>query len=784
MLRFVFARGRSFSSSPSAAPPPAPFSKLLVANRGEIACRIMRTARALGLRTVAVYSDADAGAAHVGMADEAVRVGPAEGPQSYLRPERIVAAALRTGAGAVHPGYGFLSENADFAAAVTAAGISFVGPPASAIRSMGSKAAAKDVMIRAGVPVTPGYWGEDSSVTRFAEEAAKIGYPVMLKAVRGGGGKGMRIVHTPGDLADALDACRREAATSFGSSAVLVEKYLPRPRHIEFQVLADMHGDAVHLHERDCSVQRRHQKVLEEAPAPFLPTAVRDAMGRAAVDAAKAVGYVGAGTVEFMVDVDALARRSANPFYFMEMNCRLQVEHPVTEMILGGLDLVELQLRIARGERLPFSQADVARRLVGHAVEARVCAENPSRNFLPATGVLKHLVQPPASRANVPTADFAAAAGVERGPGVSGHGVGALPYVRVDTGVRTGDAVSVYYDSMISKLIAWGPDRPTALAALRTALAQYQIVGLPNNVAFLERVVAHPLFAAGGVDTSFLSQHLAECLLPSPLPPAPAPVVVIAALATALARSSPPSSVAKGPSSPWIPGGTSLSSPMQPGANTLSLSFFEAEDTDAPARPQRAVQLTPCGAQTFGVSLEGLSLTATGSLTPLAYSTSSSSALARASAVSHNVKDTSVFTFVGSCARTADGTDAPAVVLRATVVFTRARCGGTEVHVFPDDAHLVASPLVFAADASAIAAAESASSPPLSAFCLLLPAAPYGRAGSSAVRGAQRIIAPMPGKVVQVLVKPGALRPALLPPPFRISSCWHSHALSTAPSPT
>ena len=324
-------------------------SKLLIANRGEIACRIARTARALGIRTVAVFSDADAGSQHVAMADEAVRVGPPAGAESYLRPERIVEAALRTGAQAVHPGYGFLSENADFAAALEAEGVTFVGPPASAMRTMGSKASAKAVMTAAGVPVTPGYWGDDASPERFAAEAAAIGYPVMLKAVRGGGGKGMRIVRSHAELPDALAACMREAAASFGSSAILVEKYLPAPRHIEFQVFGDHHGRVVHLYERDCSVQRRHQKVLEEAPAPWLREDIRSAMGAAAVQAAAAVGYVGAGTVEFMLDTQYAegGGRGGSPFYFMEMNTRLQVEHPVTEMVLRGLDLVELQLRVS-----------------------------------------------------------------------------------------------------------------------------------------------------------------------------------------------------------------------------------------------------------------------------------------------------------------------------------------------------------------------------------------------------------------------------------------------------
>ena len=766
-------RARAAATTPSPVPPavPAvpPLRKLLVANRGEIACRIFRTARALGLKTVAVYSDADVGAQHVALADEAIRVGPAEGPLSYLRPDRIVEAALRSGASAVHPGYGFLSENADFAAALAAAGVGFVGPPAAAIRAMGSKAAAKDVMLRAGVPVTPGYWGEDATPERFASEAAAIGYPIMLKAVRGGGGKGMRIVRSAAELPAALDACRREAATSFGSSAVLIEKYLPRPRHVEFQVLADTHGNVVHLFERDCSVQRRHQKVLEEAPAPFLPLQVREAMGCAAVEAAAAVGYVGAGTVEFMVDAEALAAKAGAPFYFMEMNCRLQVEHPVTEMILGGLDLVELQLRIAAGECLPFSQADLAKRVRGHAIEARVYAENPLREFLPATGLLRHLAPPPSSRASVPSADFTAVAGKNG----AGFGLGALPYVRVDTGVRAGDSVSVYYDPMISKLIAWGETRAAALDALSGALAAYQVVGVPNNLAFLQRVVAHPAFAKGAVDTSFLTQHLAECLPPSPSPPTPATVVACAALASALAtlqrtttgtgaRAGAPSAGSSS-SSPYAPGATAgRLAPMQPASGELRFAFVEIDDGALSANPPRAVSVTPAaGASAFRIDLgESGVFISTGTLEASSGESVSALACDPSATTGREVAGTSSYDLVVTLAR--EGVDAPAVRLRATVVFTGARAGGTEVHIFPrDPALMTSSHLVderVAGGAGNIAA--SSTMPPPSHYTLVLPAPSYGRAGAAAANAAQRIIAPMPGKIIKVLVAPGEKREA------------------------
>ncbi|MDE0725630.1 MAG: ATP-grasp domain-containing protein, partial [Alphaproteobacteria bacterium] len=436
------------------------FRKILIANRGEIACRVMRTAHRLGAATVAVYSEADANAMHVAMADEAVLIGPPPVQESYLLMDRIIEAAKRTRAEAIHPGYGFLSENAAFAEACAAAGIVFIGPPASAIRAMGEKAAAKALMVAAQVPVVPGYHGDDQDDAVLTRAADDIGYPVLIKAVMGGGGKGMRQVNEAGKFAAALKGARREGLSSFGDDKVLVEKYLERPRHIEIQVFADQQGEVVHLFERDCSVQRRHQKVLEEAPAPGMSASMRRAMGDAAVAAAKAIGYVGAGTVEFIVDVSADSNNglSEDAFYFMEMNTRLQVEHPVTEMITGQ-DLVEWQLRVAAGEPLPLSQDELT--INGHAVEARIYSENPQKKFLPATGTL-HRLRPPAEG----------------------------PHVRVDTGVREGDEVSMFYDPMIAKLIVWDRDRPSALRRLVDALERYEIAGVITNVNFLAAVVA------------------------------------------------------------------------------------------------------------------------------------------------------------------------------------------------------------------------------------------------------------------------------------------------------
>ncbi len=444
---------------------------LLIANRGEIACRVIRTARALGVRTVAVYSDADRGALHTRLADVAVHIGAAPAKESYLVQERILSAAEQTGASAIHPGYGFLSENPEFADAVKAAGLIWVGPPASSIRAMGLKDAAKRLMSEAGVPVTPGYLGADQSAERLQKEADAIGYPVLIKAVAGGGGKGMRKVERAQDFAAALTSCRREAAASFGDDRVLLEKYVTRPRHIEVQVFADQHGNAVHLFERDCSLQRRHQKVIEEAPAPGMDAATREAVCGAAVRAARAVGYEGAGTVEFIADGSEGLR--ADRIWFMEMNTRLQVEHPVTESITG-VDLVEWQLRVASGEPLPKAQEELA--IQGHAMEARLYAENPTTGFLPSTGPLTHL--------HLPTS------------------------IRVDTGVVQGSEVTPFYDPMIAKLIVHAPSRRAAAAKLSRACADVQVWPIKTNAAFLARAAAHGDFVEGRVDTGFIERHL------------------------------------------------------------------------------------------------------------------------------------------------------------------------------------------------------------------------------------------------------------------------------------
>jgi len=461
------------------------FNKILIANRGEIACRVAATARRMAIRTVAVYSDADAGAKHVGACDEAVHIGGSAPKDSYLRWERIIEAARATGAQAIHPGYGFLSENDDFARACAQAGLVFIGPPASAILAMGLKAESKRLMEKAGVPLVPGYHGADQDPALLEREAARIGYPVLIKASAGGGGKGMRAVDTPADFPAALASCRREASSSFGDDAVLIEKYVQRPRHIEIQVFGDSQGNCVWLFERDCSVQRRHQKVLEEAPAPGMTAAMRQRMGEAAVAAAKAVGYVGAGTVEFIVE----QRPGAMEFFFMEMNTRLQVEHPVTEAITG-LDLVEWQLRVAAGEPLPLKQEQL--RIQGHAIEARICAENPDNNFLPATGTLQVYRKP-------------AAASFERAA------------VRVDDGVREGDAISPFYDPMIAKLIVHGDTREQALARLDQALAQVHIVGLATNVQFLRQVVRSRSFAQADLDTALIVREQDHLFRQEPL---------------------------------------------------------------------------------------------------------------------------------------------------------------------------------------------------------------------------------------------------------------------------
>ena len=452
------------------------FKKILIANRGEIACRVAATARRMAVKTVAVYSDADASAKHVGFCDEAVHIGGSAPRDSYLRWERIIEAAKATGAEAIHPGYGFLSENEEFAKACLDAGLVFIGPPASAIKAMGLKSESKQLMEKAGVPLVPGYHGADQDPALLQREADRIGYPVLIKASAGGGGKGMRAVEKSEDFAAALASCQREAINSFGNDTVLVEKYAQRPRHIEIQVFGDTHGNCVYLFERDCSVQRRHQKVLEEAPAPGLSEAMRKQMGEAAVAAARAVNYVGAGTVEFIVE--QRADGSMN-FFFMEMNTRLQVEHPVTEAITG-LDLVEWQLRVASGEPLPLAQGDL--RINGHAIEARICAENPDNNFLPTTGTL-HVYDKPVCTA------------FERGT------------IRIDDGVRQGDTISPFYDSMVAKLIVHGQTREEALARMDEALAQTRIVGLATNVQFLRHVVRSPSFAQANLDTDLIPRE-------------------------------------------------------------------------------------------------------------------------------------------------------------------------------------------------------------------------------------------------------------------------------------
>lgn len=455
---------------------PTKFDTLLVANRGEIACRVMRTARRMGLKTVAVYSDADATARHVREADEAVRLGPAAARESYLNVDAVIEAAQRTGTGAIHPGYGFLSENGTFVKALEQAGITFVGPPASAIAAMGDKSAAKARMANAGVPLVPGYHGDDQGDALLRSEADKIGYPVMLKASAGGGGKGMRVVESGEGFQAALDGCRRESKAAFGDDRMLIEKYLVQPRHVEVQVFCDRYGNGVYLFERDCSVQRRHQKVIEEAPAPGMTTELRAAMGDAAVRAAQEIGYVGAGTVEFLLDSSP---GQDGAFYFMEMNPRLQVEHPVTEMVYD-IDLVEWQLRVAQGEAIPLSQDDINARRHGHAIEVRLCAEDPAQNYLPQTGTLLEWTAP--------------------------EGIG----VRTDHGLRSGHEISPYYDSMQAKVIAWGEDRETARVRLLKALEDCTFLGVVSNKDYLTEVLAEDAFVSGDFSTSFVERYFPQ----------------------------------------------------------------------------------------------------------------------------------------------------------------------------------------------------------------------------------------------------------------------------------
>lgn len=538
------------------------FDKILIANRGEIACRVMESAKKMGVKTVAVYSDADAASKHVAMADEAVRLGPPPATESYLLGDTILDVARSTGAQAVHPGYGFLSENEHFATACAANGVTFIGPPAKAIHDMGSKSASKDIMIAAGVPVTPGYHGEAQDMETLQREADGMGYPVMIKAVMGGGGKGMRIVRSAAELQDGVEACKREAIASFGDDRVLIERYLEKPRHVELQVFADTHGNGVYLFERDCSVQRRHQKVLEEAPAPGLSEEIRQRMGNSAVDAAKAVGYVGAGTVEFMLDEDG-------SYYFMEMNTRLQVEHPVTELITGQ-DLVQWQLLVAAGHPLPLKQEEL--KINGHALEARVYAENPMKDFLPQTGSLLHL-NPPTESANV----------------------------RVDTGVRQGDSVSIFYDPMISKLITWGENREAALRHMERALDDYEVVGLPTNLNFLKVAVRHPAFVEGGVDTSFMEKHLAEMLPPPEIPPTP--VRALAGIAQVLVEQNGAVTTAAASNDPTSPWGVGTSS--RPTGVLKRVLQFESFGDDA------SVTVSRMGDNEFSVLVDNETLEGT-----------------------------------------------------------------------------------------------------------------------------------------------------------------------------
>ena len=512
------------SAAPIARPGGGLLGKLLIANRGEIACRIAATARRLGVRTVAVYSTADAQAAHVQACDEAWPLGEAAAAQSYLRGEAILAVARASGARSIHPGYGFLAENADFAQACVDAGLIFIGPPAPAIAAMGSKVTAKALMAAAGVPVVPGYHGADQSPDRLAQEAARIGWPVLIKASAGGGGKGMRVVPDAQSFGPMLLACQREALASFGDQTVLLERYLGRVRHVEVQVFCDRLGAALWLSERDCSVQRRHQKVLEEAPAPGLARPIRQALGEAAIAAARAVAYEGAGTVEFLVDCDA--QGMAQQFYFMEMNTRLQVEHPVTEMVMD-LDLVEWQLRVAAGQALPCAQADLS--VSGHAIEARIYAENPRRDFLPTTGRLLQCAWPAGA------AFFTNAA------------------LRIDAGVRAGDSITPFYDPLIAKLIVRGNDRAHALERLRCALAQVRIAGLATNLEFLHALAHDQAFCAGDLDTQLLERRHA-LLLPDPQSPAPDPVPMrtrVALAAVAVLGLEAAQSGCAGPQDPW-----------------------------------------------------------------------------------------------------------------------------------------------------------------------------------------------------------------------------------------
>ncbi|MGW4030496.1 acetyl-CoA carboxylase biotin carboxylase subunit [Streptomyces sp. NPDC004838] len=535
------------------------FDTVLVANRGEIAVRVIRTLRAMGIRSVAVFSDADADARHVREADTAVRIGPPPAAESYLSVERLLDAAVRTGAGAVHPGYGFLAENAAFARACADAGLAFIGPPPEAIALMGDKIRAKETVRAAGVPVVPGSSGSGLTDEQLAAAAREIGMPVLLKPSAGGGGKGMRLTRVESALLEEIAAARREARSSFGDDTLLVERWIDRPRHIEIQVLADGHGGVVHLGERECSLQRRHQKVIEEAPSVLLDEETRAAMGEAAVQAARSCGYAGAGTVEFIVPGD-----DPSQYYFMEMNTRLQVEHPVTELITG-LDLVEWQLRVAAGESLPFGQDDI--RLTGHAIEARICAEDPSRGFLPSGGTVLALHEP------------------------QGDGV------RTDSGLSEGSEVSSLYDPMLSKVIAYGPDRPTALRRLRAALGETVTLGVPTNAGFLRRLLAHPSVTEGDLDTGLVEREAAG-LLPDGVPDE-----VYAAAAAVRQAALTPSPDPTGWTDPFsAPSGWRLGGFPAPLAFPLRVAGLEPATVEAPA----ASRVTP---DAVAVTVDGITHT-------------------------------------------------------------------------------------------------------------------------------------------------------------------------------
>ncbi len=554
------------------------FEKLLIANRGEIACRIVRTARRLGIATVAVYSDADSVSQHAAAADEAVLIGGAAAIESYLNADAIIAAGRQAGADAVHPGYGFLSENAEFAEACADAGLTFIGPPASAMRAMGAKHAAKALMESAGVPVVPGYHGDDQTEEGLLAAARDVGFPVLIKASAGGGGRGMRIVEEEDDFARSLEGAKREAASGFGDDRVLIERYLQKPRHVEVQVFGDTHGNVIHLLERECSIQRRHQKVIEEAPAPGMTAATRHAMGEAAVSAARAIDYVGAGTVEFIVD--GTSGLDASSFFFMEMNTRLQVEHPVTEMITG-LDLVEWQLHVAAGHPLPVTQEEVTHS--GHAIEARIYAENPAKRFLPSPGRLTHL----------------------RLPDESAH-------VRVDAGVVAGDSITPHYDPLIAKLVVWDEDRARTVRRLSTALTEFYVIGLQTNRDFLLGVSNHYEFKQADVDTGFIDRHLKD-LIPEPVP-AGDRTLALATLAVLEARRATMGAARmrdKDPFSPWHGNaGWQLNTPAME-----SVTFIDSMRDPGSGRIPVSVQHTRSAEFTYELHLPGGPMSASGELT-------------------------------------------------------------------------------------------------------------------------------------------------------------------------